>query len=55
MPLAYDLKERSERLGVMGHSSKKKKKRSRGRAPAKDHSSLSAEDQELLAEELTAL
>ncbi|ONK57837.1 uncharacterized protein A4U43_C09F4700 [Asparagus officinalis] len=39
----------------MGHNSKKKKKKSRGRAAPKDHSSLSAEDQELLSEELTAL
>lgn len=40
----------------MGHSSaKKKKKKGRGSAPSKDRSSQSADDQDLLSEELTAL
>ncbi|KAK4420231.1 eIF-2-alpha kinase GCN2 [Sesamum alatum] len=42
----------------MGHSSKKKKKRGGGagrRAQSKDHHSISADDSEILAEELTAL
>ncbi|KAF2322118.1 hypothetical protein GH714_006971 [Hevea brasiliensis] len=46
----------------MGHSSKKKKKggggtgrRSKGRTPLKDHASSSGDENELLAEEITAL
>ncbi|KAG0458553.1 hypothetical protein HPP92_023710 [Vanilla planifolia] len=44
----------------MGHSSRKKKKsgggrKTRGKAPSKDHSSQPGDDNELLSEELTAL
>lgn len=44
----------------MGHSSKKKKRggggrRSKGRAPSKDHNSLGGDGNELLTEEITAL
>lgn len=46
----------------MGHSSKKKKRggggsgrRNKGRTPLKDHASQSDDDNELLAEEITAL
>lgn len=46
----------------MGHSSKKKKKggggsgrRSKGRSQSKDHSYNALDDNELLAEEITAL
>ncbi|KAI5664084.1 hypothetical protein M9H77_23407 [Catharanthus roseus] len=40
----------------MGHSSKKKKKRSGGRrTPSKDHDSFSAQNAELISDELTAL
>lgn len=40
----------------MGYSSKKKKKRGKGRAPSKDHGSHARDDDnELISEEITAL